>query len=76
MTEAEERLRHIWTDQGVPQEDQDRLIADISAKAQPGANVGPFKVPHATELTPEGEQYVLPGCGRNRDPKQKQLNLF
>lgn len=30
----------------------------------------------ASELTPEGEQYVIPGCEQNRDPEKKQLNLF
>lgn len=30
----------------------------------------------ATELTPEGEQAVIPGCERNASPKAKQLSLF
>ena len=29
-----------------------------------------------TELTPEGEQHVIPGCERNLSPKAKQLDLF
>lgn len=29
-----------------------------------------------SELTPEGEQTVIPGCERNASPKAKQLDLF
>lgn len=29
-----------------------------------------------TELTPAGEQFVIPGCERNASPKAKQLGLF
>lgn len=29
-----------------------------------------------TELTPEGEQHVIPGCERNASPKARQLDLF
>lgn len=29
-----------------------------------------------TELTPEGEQTVIPGCERNLAPGTKQLDLF
>ena len=29
-----------------------------------------------TELTPIGEQLVIPGCERNLSPKAKQLDLF
>ena len=32
--------------------------------------------PIATELTPIGEQYVIPGTERNASPRVKQLNLF
>jgi len=31
---------------------------------------------YASELTPEGEQYVIPGCEKNRDPEKRQLDLF
>ena len=30
----------------------------------------------ATELTPAGEQHVIPGCERNASPKTSQLDLF
>lgn len=33
-------------------------------------------VAYRTELTPEGEQLVIPGCERNYSPKAKQLDLF
>ena len=32
--------------------------------------------PYRTELTPDGEQTVIPGCERNFSPKAKQLDLF
>lgn len=35
-------------------------------------HVGPFN----TELTPEGEQTVIPGCERNASPKVAQLSLW
>ena len=40
--DPEAGLRHSWDEQGVPKERQDELIADVTAKAQPGARVGPF----------------------------------
>ncbi|WP_415033331.1 ArdC family protein [Azonexus sp.] len=38
-------LRKIWTEKGVSAERQEELLADIAAKAAPGAQVGPFRVP-------------------------------
>ena len=43
--DPEQALRTLWEAQGVPHEVQDRLIADVTAKAQPGAQVGPFRLP-------------------------------
>jgi len=43
----EAELRRIWTAQGVPEEKQNALIEGIAAKAQPGAQVGPFTIPPA-----------------------------
>ena len=31
---------------------------------------------YRTELTPEGEQAVIPGCERNASDRAKQLDLF
>ena len=42
---AETAARKLWTEQGVPQAKQDEIIADIAAKAKPGAMVGPFQIP-------------------------------
>jgi len=42
MTDAEQKLRDLWTAKGVPQARQDEMIAEIEAKAQPGVKVGPF----------------------------------
>ena len=41
----EAKLREYWTAQGITPERQDELIAEITAKAQPGAKVGPFTIP-------------------------------
>jgi hypothetical protein len=49
---AEAELRALWTAEGVPQARQDQILAEITAKAQPGAMVGPFRIPYAEELTP------------------------
>lgn len=68
-------LRALWTEMGVSQERQDQLIAEITAKAQPGAMVGPFRIPYSVELTPIGEQFVLSGCERNV-AVGKQLSLW
>lgn len=44
-SDPEAALRKFWTDvKGVSVERQDALIAQINAKAQPGAMVGPFVV--------------------------------
>jgi hypothetical protein len=34
------------------------------------------KPTYNTELTPEGEQFVVPGCERNLAPSTNQLSLF
>lgn len=41
-TNEEIAVRAIWDAKGVPLEKQDAMLADITAKAQPGAQVGPF----------------------------------
>ena len=40
--DPEAALRRKWDARGVAQERQDALIADVTAKAQPGAKIGPF----------------------------------
>ena len=42
-------LRKLLADKGVPQAKQDEIIADATAKAQPGAMVGPFQIPVEVE---------------------------
>lgn len=44
VSREERALRDLWTEKGVPPEKQDELIANIAAKAAPGAEVGPFRV--------------------------------
>ena len=43
--DPEDKIRALWTTQGVPEEMQNALVAGIAAKAQPGAQVGPFTIP-------------------------------
>lgn len=44
VDKLEKDLRDRWTKEGVPKEKQDAIIADATAKAQPGAHVGPFVI--------------------------------
>ncbi|NGZ96417.1 MAG: hypothetical protein CV089_09875 [Nitrospira sp. WS110] len=57
MDDAERQARARWTRQGVDHTTQDKIVADLTAKAQPGAWVGPFQIPDesptvGTERTP------------------------
>jgi hypothetical protein len=45
VVSPEANLRDLWTKQGVSPERQEAILADITAKAQPGAMVGPFTIP-------------------------------
>jgi antirestriction protein ArdC len=40
--EIEAELRAMWTAQGVPEDRQNAVLADVTAKAQPGATIGSF----------------------------------
>lgn len=40
----EAKLRKLWTEKGIPKEEQDKLINGITEKAQPGAQIGPWKI--------------------------------
>jgi len=42
--DPEATLRALWDSQGVSKERQAELIAEVTAKAQPGASVGPFVI--------------------------------
>lgn len=50
-SDSEAAIRALWDEQGVPKERQDELIAQIQAKAKPGAYVGPFKIPEEPEAS-------------------------
>ena len=72
MEDAEVRLRAYWDSQGVPKDRQDETIASITAKAQPGAKVGPFTIGKPKTLQPEdftysatAEGYMLKYKGQN-----------
>ena len=45
MDDAERHARAYWTQQGVDIAVQDQIVADLTAKARPGAWVGPFQIP-------------------------------
>jgi hypothetical protein len=40
--DLEQGLRQLRDAQGVPKERQDEILADVTSKAQPGAQIGPF----------------------------------
>lgn len=72
-------LRKIWTDKGVSEARQNEMIAEIEAKARPGAMVGPFRVAEAIgritaalDNTPAGPQTVLPGAEKASDATMAQ----
>jgi hypothetical protein len=42
--DPESTLRAMWDAKGVPKEQQDTIIADVTAKVQAGAKIGPFTI--------------------------------
>ncbi len=58
IDDPERHARARWTRQGVNRATQDQIVADLTAKAEPGAWVGPFQIPDespivvGTERTP------------------------
>jgi hypothetical protein len=42
--EPEQALRKLWDAQSVSKEKQEEILAEVAAKAQPGAQVGPFRL--------------------------------
>lgn len=44
MSDAEKRLREIWTAKGVPTQRQDELLQQITDAGKVGAYVGPFRI--------------------------------
>lgn len=45
MDDLEGLARARWMRQGVNRATQDQIVADLIAKARPGAWVGPFQIP-------------------------------
>ena len=43
-TQSELTLRAMWDEMGIPLPKQDEILAEIDARAQPGAMVGPFVI--------------------------------
>lgn len=76
-------LRRLWTEQGVSPERQAEVLADVEAKATPAAiakikaDLFPDYRKGSIDLTPAGEQLVIPGAERI-EPASKgtQLNLW
>lgn len=57
MDDPERHVRASWTQQGVDHATPDQIVADLTAKAHPGAWIGPFQIPDesptvGTERTP------------------------
>ena len=50
--DSEAKLRAIWKAKGVASDVQDAIIADVTAKAQPGTKVGPFAIGTAAPPKP------------------------
>jgi len=59
--DPEKNLRDLWTKQGVSEDRQQELIDDVTAKAQPGAQIGPWTIPkkHNQTTGPEIKQGQL-----------------
>lgn len=82
LSREERELRDLWTSQGVSAERQAEMIAEITAKAQPGAQVGPFRIKDQlqpgipmenSEVIPEAEAAALKHHALyGRDPAQEQ----
>jgi hypothetical protein len=49
INRIESELRESWNKQGVPQEKQDAIFAEVEAKSQPGAHFGPFIIGESNE---------------------------
>ena len=47
--DPETELRAMWTADGISPERQDELVAQIAAKAAPGAMIGPFRSPDCVQ---------------------------
>jgi len=60
MNNPEVSLRELWTRKGVPKARQDAIIAEIVAKAQPGAWVGPFRIGEPTSETKARHDALFP----------------
>ena len=47
----------MWTARGIAPERIDQMIAEIAAKAAPGANVGPFVIPTRPRLARKPQNF-------------------
>jgi hypothetical protein len=59
MDEAERQACEYWTKQGVDPALQDWILADLTAKAQPGAWVGPFQIPYDCPVTGQRKDAIM-----------------
>ena len=50
MDDTERLARALWMRQGVDHATQDQIVADLTAKAQPGAWVGPFQISYESPI--------------------------
>lgn len=54
----------------------ERDLADLASRLRAKSNLRYAGQLFKTELTPAGEQSVIPGCERNAAPSMTQLDLF
>ncbi len=47
QTDPEQAVRQLWDAQGVAKERQEEILAEVTAKVLPGAQVGPFRLREA-----------------------------
>lgn len=67
--DPENRLRELWTEKGISADRQNALVAEIRAKGQPGALIGPFTIGAHADLEAsavlEAERCTLEFGSRN-----------
>lgn len=54
----------------------DEEAAAAFQRTMPGWQIDPIGKPFRSELTPAGEQLVIPGCEQDQAPGVKQMDLF
>jgi hypothetical protein len=66
--DPESALREMWTAQGVQEDEQNKVVEQVTEAAQPGAKVGPFTIP---EKKPDrcAEESAPEACEEPEEPQ-------